>query len=235
MYKTLVGDDNRESDLFRRSQSQGSLAIYKHLGMLAKRIIPCLDVTGGCGITIDSTGRSNTGNNDRQIIIDATLNWDPSDKLSTWMNFDYMAPTNDRRSGKPYLIGIAAAGRYGITDSTGISLRGEYLYSNDNYIGVIMPLNLATIGTGVDTPGTLTGSPAWYREDQDIWSLTATLDHSWTEHLTSKFEVVYQQGHTNHRSNGGATNNEFFCNKSCNAQSLTRNQVLLGAQMTYEF
>ena len=107
-------------------------------------------IAGGCGITIDSTGRSNTGNTDRQLLFDFTLNWDPSDRLSTWVNIDYMKPTNERRtSGSPYAVGIAAAGRYGITDNTGIALRGEYIYSNDNYLGIASPFNLATVAPDI--------------------------------------------------------------------------------------
>jgi hypothetical protein len=193
---------------------------------------------GDCAITIDGTGRMNVGNHDRQIVLDLTMNWDPSDRLATWVNVDYMAPTNDRRTGKPYAIGIAAAGRYGITDNTGFSLRAEYLYSNDNYVGVLVPINPATIAADLgngNLPGALTGLPGWYWEDQDIWSLTATLDHALTEHLTVKGEVVYQEGSSNHTAPGGASNNNFFCNKSCDGTSLDRRQVLVGAQMTYEF
>lgn len=192
---------------------------------------------GGCGLTIDGTGRSNTGNTDRQILVDFTMNWDPSDALSTWVNVDYMAPTNDRRTGKPYAVGIAAAGRYAVTDATGISLRAEYIYSNDNYLGIAVPLNLATIAPDAilgNLPGILSALPGWYKEDQRIWSVTGTVDHALTEHLSVKAEVVYQQGSTNHTANGGASNNNFFCNKDCSS-SLQRNQVLLGAQMTYEF
>ncbi len=198
-----------------------------------------LGAAGGCGITIDALGNLDTGNNDRQIVLDLTMNWDPSDRLSTWVNIDYLAPTNDRRTGKPFVFGFAAAGRYGITDNTGFSLRGEYLYSNDNYVGVIAPINLATIGAdaifnGV-APGILTATPGWYWEDQDIWSVTATLDHSLTEHLTIKAEVVYQEGSTNHTAPGGATDNSFFCDEQCTGAFLDRRQVLVGAQMTYEF
>jgi hypothetical protein len=84
-------------------------------------------------------------------------------------------------------------------------------------------------------PIPLSATPGWFKEDQNLWSVTATLDHALTEHLSIKAEVVYQEGSTNHTANGGATNNEFFCNKSCEGSHLTRRQVLLGAQMTYEF
>ena len=206
---------------------------------------PTLGAVGGCGVTIDGSLRTNTADSDKQLLLDFTLNWDPSDMLSTWVNIDYMTPINDRRtSGSPYAVGIAAAGRYGITDATGISMRAEYIYSNDNYLGIAAPINLATVGADIlDTivngrppPGfILSPVPGWYKEDQDLWSITATLDHALTEHLSVKAEVVYQEGSSNHTALGGASNNSFFCNKSCQGHTLTRNQVLLGAQMTYEF
>lgn len=197
-----------------------------------------IPIAGGCGITFDGTGRGNTGNNDRQILVDFTMNWDPSDALSTWINLDYMAPANDRRTGKPWVVGVAAAGRYAITDATGISLRGEYIRSNDNYLGITAPLLVATAGLDIangSLPIPLSATPGWFKEDQNLWSVTATVDHALTEHLSVRAEVVYQEGSTNHTANGGATNNEFFCNKSCQGTHLTRRQVLLGAQMTYEF
>jgi hypothetical protein len=152
-------------------------------------------------------------NSDRQVLYDFTLNWDPSDRLSTWLNVDYMYPTNDARAGSPYVFGIAAAGRYGITDDTGFALRFEYIYSNDNYVGVVAP-----------APST------FFPDDQDIFSTTATLDHALTEHLSVKAEVVYQVGHAR-----DTKDSVFFCNSSCPGGSLSKDQLLLGAQMTYEF
>jgi hypothetical protein len=206
-----------------------------------------IGAVGGCGITYTfaNGGRANPSGNDKQLLLDFTLNWDPSDKLSTWVNVDYMKPIGDRRNGNPAALGIAAAGRYAVTDNTGISLRGEYIYSKDNYIGLATPINLATIVPDLDEgtpPGILTSTPGWYKEDQDIFSLTATLDHALTEHLKIKAEVVYQVGSGNHTQN----DNQFFCNKSCQSfpgglddggdgNYLTNSQILLGAQMTYEF
>ena len=100
------------------------------------------------------------------------------------------------------------AGRYAITDATGISLRGEYIRSNDNYLGIAAPLDS---WRPVATRTSLNGSrsdhpvgvaPGWYKEDQNLWSVTATLDHALTEHLSIKAEVVYQEGSTNHTANG---------------------------------
>jgi hypothetical protein len=197
---------------------------------------PTLGVGGGsCGFNIDGTGRRDTGNSDQQILFDFTLNWDPSDRLSTWVNLDYMAPANDKRTGKPYVVGIAAAGRYAITDNTGISLRGEFIKSNDNYLEIAAPpLNPASAfgPNGDDAPDVLTGFPGWYREDQQLWSLTATLDHALTEHLNVKAEVVYQEGSANHN----VSENQYFCDRHCvDNDRMSERQVLLGAQMTYEF
>jgi hypothetical protein len=130
------------------------------------------------------------------------------------------------------------AGRYELSDAMGISLRGEYIYSNDNYLGIQVPINLATIVpdlVGGTPPGILNPTPGWYKEDQEVWSITATLDRALTEHLTLKAEVVYQQGSADRSDDTGLKNNQFFCNKNCNHSSLQSNQVLLGAQMTYEF
>jgi len=194
-----------------------------------------LGAPGGCGITIENPGtpqaRLDTGNTDRQIVLDFTANWDPSDKLSTWINVDYMTPVNDRRPGDPWAVGVAAAGRYQITDTWGSALRLEYLRSNDNYLGVAVPINLATVLSGTDAPGIVApGLPAWYNDDQDIWTVTATVDHKLTDHLTVKAEVVYQEGNSTKN-----TDNQFFCDEQCNGAFLDRRQVLLGAQMTYEF
>jgi hypothetical protein len=64
--------------------------------------------------------------------------------------------------------------------------------------------------------------------DHDLWSLTATLDHALTEHLTVKAEVVYQEG-----SASSGTDNVFFVDD--NFSNIDDSQVLLGVQMTYQF
>jgi hypothetical protein len=186
---------------------------------------------GGCGVTMDGNGQLKAKSKDRQVVLDLTVNWDPSDRLSTWLNFDYMFPTNDGRTGDPKAFGLAAAGRFGITDATGVSLRGEYIYSQDNYMGLALPiLNPATIVADAAAwfGGSGPGSPY---VDYEVWSLTATLDHALTDHLSMKAEVVYQEGNARHMNNDDV----FFCNDKCVPDGLDQRQVLVGAQMTYEF
>src|SRR5262245_21693485 len=84
----------------------------------------------------------NTGqerNGDKIGLLDAVLTWDPSDKLATWVNFDWWTLgktgqgvpatfTTPQRAGTfdiqdLSIWGIAGAGRYEITESTGFALR----------------------------------------------------------------------------------------------------------------
>jgi len=183
-------------------------------------------IGGGCGATIGPSGSLDAASSDKQMLFDVTFNWDPSDRLSTWVNADYLDAIEEDRAGNPRIFGIAAAGRYAVTDTTGFALRLEYIKIWDNYLQIAAnPLNLSTIV--VDGPPIPLEGP---RADQDLWSLTATVDHKLTDHLTVKAELVYQQG------NAEDNNDEiFFCGDSCNASALEENQVLLGAQMTYEF
>jgi hypothetical protein len=118
-------------------------------------------------------------NNDKIGLLDAVLTWDPSDRLSTWVNFDYYwtANTGYSSQGNPVsdqdlsgltIWGIAAAGRYAITEATGFSLRYEYL-AFDNY-----------------------GTPQ--NSYSDLMELTATLDHHLTDNLVVSAEARWDRG-----------------------------------------
>jgi hypothetical protein len=180
---------------------------------------------GTCG-TVTQRGIVDASNGDEQVLFDVTINWDPSDRLSTWLNASYMYASGDGRRDDPSIFGIAAAGRYAITDATGIALRLEYIKSKDNYLELTAPpTNLSTIPN--DGPPVTIANPG---DEQGIWSVTATLDHALTDHLSVKAEVVYQEGNSEDN-----TDNQYFCGDSCNLNELDRRQVLLGAQMTYEF
>jgi len=114
-------------------------------------------------------------NNDKIGLLDAVLTWTPSDRLTTWMNFDYWWPTGTGSATNPSgntlgglnIWGIAGAGRFAITEATGFALRYEYLSFN-NY------------GTGGD--------------DANLMELTATLDHHLTDNLVLSAEGRWDRG-----------------------------------------
>ena len=125
---------------------------------------------------------------DRVGLLDTVLTWDPSDKLSTWVNFDYYwtQDTGAASVGGPGAIqstssltiyGIAAAGRYAVTEDTGFSLRYEWLYLK---------------GLG-QRPGTTTfvSSPG---ADTTLMSLTGTVDHHLTDNLVLSAEARWDRG-----------------------------------------
>jgi Sec-independent protein translocase protein TatA len=132
--------------------------------------------TGG-GFLVYNTG--NERNSDKIGLLDAVLTWDPSDSLSTWVNFDYYwtADTGHASGPPPFpafqdlsgltIYGIAAAGRYAITEATGFALRYEWLYFND----------YSPIGS-----------------DAELMSLTATLDHRLTDNLVVSAEGRWDRG-----------------------------------------
>jgi hypothetical protein len=187
---------------------------------------PTLGVYGGACGAVTRNGIVDASNSDRQVLFDWTINWDPSDRLSTWLNASYMYTDEEERVGDPDIFGVAVAGRYGITDATGIALRLEYIKSKDSYLELAAPpLNPSTFIN--DGPPAAIANAG---DEQEIWTVTATVDHQLTDHLSVKAEVVYQEGNSEDN-----TDNQYFCNDSCNANELDRRQVLVGAQMTYEF
>jgi hypothetical protein len=173
---------------------------------------------GNCATTGDPQAcdgpdaKGDSGNSsDKQVVMDVILDWNPSDRLSTWLNVDYIWTIEEDRDGDPRVLGIAAAGRYAVTDATGFALRAEYIRAWDNYLEIPFENSL--------------------RADHDLWSVTATVDHKLTDHLTVKAEVVYQEGNSedNH-------DEQFFAGDNIDeASQLEENQILLGVQMTYEF
>jgi hypothetical protein len=117
--------------------------------------------------------------NDAVGLIDAVFTADPSDNLHLWLNFDYFWSNNSgfERASSLTIWGLAAGGRYAINDTTGVSLRGEYIQLRDSGLNIdndeIHPF----------------GGPLG--ADMDLWSVTATVDHALTESLTLRGELRY--------------------------------------------
>jgi hypothetical protein len=104
---------------------------------------------------------------DKYGIIDLLLTWDPSERVSLWLNADYNHDDNSRgRSAAAY--GVAVAGRYAWTGRLGTALRLEYVADDRAAFGL---------------PG-----------DAKLWSITATTDYSLTDHLIVKGEVRHDAG-----------------------------------------
>jgi hypothetical protein len=186
-------------------------------------------VEAGIGALQYNSGLERNG--DRVGLLDAVLTWDPSDKLSTWVNFDWWTLTKTGQgvagTGGEFQIkdlsiwGIAGAGRYEITESTGFALRYEYLSFN-NFGPGGAPFNIE-------------------KNDANLMSVTATLDH----HLTDSL-VLSAEGRWDRARVGGSSDDVYLGNVSGNAvnsgslvfadfDKAKNHQVLGIVQLRYDF
>jgi hypothetical protein len=151
---------------------------------------------------------------DESGVINGLVKLNVSDRLAFWLNGDYAWIDAD---DDPDAWGIAAAGRFGITDRTGIALRGEYVTDNEGFLGF---------------GGELDPSDSFFSRSAGIntWGITATLDHLLTDNLMIRGEVRYDRID---KDNG--SNDEFFHNSSNNGFELSPDQVVLGVEAIYNF
>jgi hypothetical protein len=144
-------------------------------------------------------------------VANALIKINASDRLGFYINGDYRwsaSGPEDFEDAQAW--GVSAAGRFGITDRTGIALRGEYLsdinrfYFNEDF--------------GGDFAGQVTGL--------DVWGLTATLDHLLTDHLMVRAEARYDN------VNKDTGENDVFFEDS---EEFENDQITVGAEVIYNF
>jgi hypothetical protein len=142
-----------------------------------------------------------------QVVLDFVAEMTPADNVLLWTNLDYIMTNRDGSSngrGDASGVGISVGGRVGVTDDMGIGARGEY----------------AAFDQGSSQNGAL---------DDDIWTITGTLDYALTENLSWKGEVKYE---------GANGSNEIFPkgrNSSGRASKDVDDAVFVGTQLYYEF
>lgn len=106
---------------------------------------------------------STTGNSDIRHFVDLAAFWDPNERLSFWLNADWIH-TDFRNQDESDLFALALAGRAAITDDTGASLRAEWAGRRPG----------DQLGKSVDA----------------VW-LTTTFDHAVTSNLSLRAELAY--------------------------------------------
>jgi hypothetical protein len=156
-------------------------------------------------------------------LINLLVKVNPTDRLALYVNGDYRWID---ASGDPYAWGVEAGGRFAITDRTGVSLRGEYVADNDNF------LNFG--GYQTTTVGGVTFTD-FVPTDIETWGVTGTIDHLLTDQLMVRAEVRWD---AIDKTTGGVNNGEFFhgsINNNGSDGGLSSNQVVLGAEVIYNF
>jgi hypothetical protein len=110
-------------------------------------------------------GRAPTGatKNDKELILDFIARFTPNEKLSSYVNVDYISAEN---TANPFAefdgFGVSAAARFALAESTGLAGRVEYLKLD------------------FDAGSNL-----------GIWGITGTVDHALIGGLTVRGEVRY--------------------------------------------
>jgi hypothetical protein len=122
-------------------------------------------ITGNDSAGASGGGDTCTGADCSVTVVDVVLTADPTDDISLWANFDYVNNSGNDYIANGQAFGVAAAGRFAVTEKTGIASRIEYVTKDDDFIG-----DGAT-------------------DDVDIVSLTGTVDHSLTDNLVVRGEV----------------------------------------------
>ena len=149
-------------------------------------------------------------NKDDLGLLDFVITANPTDALSVWLNVDYVWSSGNAAglaSGVPNgdAWGIAAAGRYAMTDRMGVALRAEFVQDSSGRLGITQANRGAA--SAVD--------------DNQVWGLTATVDYTLVENLLMRLESRYDR--VNHSG-------EFF-----NRNGLDRDQWVLLAEAVYTF
>lgn len=168
------------------------------------------------GVNVIHGEESGGFDGDEQGVLNALVKINASDRLGFWLNGDW-AYDDDLDTNA---WGVAAAGRFGITERTGISLRGEYVADVDGALGFV----------GLSDPTDINGDG--FNDEQlfftgiETWGITATVDHLLTDNLMIRAEARYDD-----ISKDDTDNDEFFEN----SRDLENDQITVGAEVIYNF
>jgi hypothetical protein len=164
------------------------------------------------GTTGDSdSGRGiDTASGDQETILDFVLTWDPTEKLSTWANVDYLLSECNNcgpglTSGDFNGYGIAAAGRYALTERMGLSARIEWV-------------DLDFVAD----------------DDFQVFGLTTTLDYMLTSNLVVRGEVRWDRA-TGDQNEFLKSDNATRGIPGSGQTLSAKDQILLGAEVIYTF
>jgi hypothetical protein len=123
---------------------------------------------------------------DESGLVNLLVKWTPSDRFGMYLNGDFAWMDEPQGTdADPYAWGVSLAGRYGITERTGIALRGDFVMDEDAFV-----LCGGRSG-GLTNDGCGASFFDSSMELDRVWSVTATLDHLLTDQLMVRGEARY--------------------------------------------
>jgi hypothetical protein len=111
---------------------------------------------------------------DNEYILDFIGRWVPNESFSSYLNFDYIS-TEVGGGNSVDGYGFAGAGRFAITEATGVAGRFEYVSLEDDF-----------------------------SNDLQIWGITGTIDHLLAPGLTLRGEIRFDKASEGELITGGS-------------------------------
>jgi len=171
-------------------------------------------------------GAEHTGTDGHENwVANGLIKWTPSERFGMYLNGDYAESGNDEH---PSAWGVSLAGRFGITDRTGIALRGEFAKDSDQFFGFTGCKQAVDPATGVNL-GFNTCAPS----NIETYGITATVDHLLTDQLMVRAEARYDW-----LTKGHGKDDEFFQNGRydiAGTKSMPNDQIVVGVELVYNF
>ncbi|HEB90671.1 MAG TPA: carbohydrate porin [Deltaproteobacteria bacterium] len=156
-------------------------------------------------------GTCRSGDECKTSVFNVVATADPSDAVSMWLDFTWVKAFGDDMNHKGDIHAAAIAGRWGITDSTGIAGRVEYVRTDNNF--------MRALGESANTG--------------EVMSYTVTADHALTDSMKVRLEARYDRNFSNGALFAIGSNND---GASSNSTTGKRNDQLVGlAEIYYEF
>jgi len=156
-------------------------------------------------------------------VANGLIKWTPNDRFGMYLNGDYAWVQGKSQAA----WGLSLAGRYGITDTTGIALRGEYAQDVRGFFGFT--------GCGSDF-----GNPAFSGQANlcgntgiQTYGITLTVDHLLTDQL-----MIRGEGRYDWIGKDNGKQDEFFENNRYNlagSKSMPNDQLVFGVELVYNF
>jgi hypothetical protein len=209
-------------------------------------------------------GGEQTGfDGDESGVVNALIRWNPSERFGMYVNGDFgwlddpscsgayanggtlsvpgsvfcgpLSPDDDDDDQDPMGWGVSLAGRFGITERTGIALRGEYVEDKDGFFGFTA---LSDSFDTVEFGEVVAITPAEVR----IYGVTATVDHLLTDHLMVRAEARWDWMQSKDEIidfddtafDDDFNDDEFFENDNF-FDDLEEHQIVVGLEVIYHF
>jgi hypothetical protein len=174
---------------------------------------------------------NNALNNHNTVsVVNGLIKYTASDRLAFYVNGDYdFLNTSDNIKA----WGVSVAGRFGITDRTGIALRGEYVTDNGRALGFCGFSDSASSTQSCGTLAYTNPNALNLLTGVNIWGVTGTIDHLLTDNL-----MVRLEGRWDVINKDSANDGEFFKGSADPGETtlgLQHDQITVGAEVIYNF